>query len=301
MSNKFQKQTASVAPDAEEKPPVTESTEVKEPVIQEGAEITEGTDQGGEPESSSPTAEELAAQEEAKKLEDERLAAEQLAREEEERKQAQAEETARLEAEQAEAKRLEEEQATQRRLAEEQAEAKRLADEKAAAETAALNAANSSVLTAGVSTNALDGGLPARAVSFRERLFAYMKEMAPGQAIDPVVGGRQQASFYSLVLAAFNDSDIKTFIACMEILKAAVAANRANDQVFSPRYALRFAANFAGGSDAMKSWTYLWTILHAVTSTDAKQQMRQIDWTVALGQLTDEKRTRVQQYFSERS
>lgn len=288
MSNKFQKQAAPVA---EEKPPVTESTEVKEPIVQEGAAGTENGEQGGEPESSSPTAEELAAQEEAKKLEDERLAAEQLAREEEERKQAQAEETARLEAEQAEAKRLEAEQA----------EAKRLADEKAAAETAALNAANSSVLTAGVSTNALDGGLPARAVSFRERLFAYMKEMAPGQAIDPVVGGRQQASFYGLVLSAFNDSDIKTFIACMEILKAAVASNRANDQVFSPRYALRFAANFAGGSDAMKSWTYLWTILHAVTSTDAKQQMRQIDWTVALGQLTDEKRTRVQQYFSERS
>lgn len=295
MSNKFQKQAAPAAPDAEEKPPVTESTEVKEPIVQEGTEGTENGEQGGEPESSSPTAEELAAQEEAKKLEDERLAAEQLAREEEERKQAQAEETARLEAEQAEAKRLEEEQATQRRLAEEQAEAKRLA------ETAALNAANSSVLTAGVSTNALDGGLPARAVSFRERLFAYMKEMAPGQAIDPVVGGRQQASFYGLVLSAFNDSDIKTFIACMEILKAAVAANRANDQVFSPRYALRFAANFAGGSDAMRSWSYLWTILHAVTSTDAKQQMRQIDWTVALGQLTDEKRTRVQQYFSERS
>lgn len=283
MSNKFPKTPAASEQPVEEKPPVTEGTELQESLG--------GEQEGGEPESSTPTAEELAAQAEAEKLEAERLAAEQAAREEEERKQAEAVEAARLEAEQAEAK----------RLAEEQAETKRLADEKAAADAAALNAANSSVLTAGVSTNALDGGLPARAVSFRERLFAYMKEMAPGQAIDPVVGGRQQASFYSLVLAAFNDSDIKTFIACMEILKAAVAANRANDQVFSPRYALRFAANFAGGSDAMKSWTYLWTILHAVTSTDAKQQMRQIDWTVALGQLTDEKRTRVQQYFSERS
>lgn len=283
MSNKFPKTPAVSEQPVEEKPPVTESTELQESLG--------GEQEGDAPDSSTPTAEELAAKAEADKAEADRLAAEQAAREEEERKRAEAEETARLEAEQAEAK----------RLAEEQAETKRLADEKATADAAALNAANSSVLTAGVSTNALDGGLPARAVSFRERLFAYMKEMAPGQAIDPVVGGRQQASFYNLVLAAFNDSDIKTFIACMEILKAAVAANRANDQVFSPRYALRFAANFAGGSDAMKSWTYLWTILHAVTSTDAKQQMRQIDWTVALGQLTDEKRTRVQQYFSERS
>lgn len=273
MSNKFPKTPAVSEQPVEEKLPVTEGIELQESLG--------GDQEGGEPDPSSPTAEELAAKAEADKAEADRLAAEQAAREEEERKQAEAVEAARLEAE--------------------QAEAQRLADEKAAADAAALNAANSSVLTAGVSTNALDGGLPVRAVSFRERLFAYMKEMAPGQAIDPVVGGRQQASFYNLVLAAFNDSDIKTFIACMEILKAAVAANRANDQVFSPRYALRFAANFAGGSDAMKSWTYLWTILHAVTSTDAKQQMRQIDWTVALGQLTDEKRTRVQQYFSERS
>lgn len=288
-NNKFQ-QTTKSAPVADEvKDPeiVTDTnTEVKDPV--EGSETgaTEkdpaaGTDSGEGGESDLAAQQAQAAAEEAARLEAERLA-----------------EEARATAEAAEAARIAEEN---RIAAEAAAEQERLAAEAEALKAQALAASNSSVLTAGVSTSALDGGLPIRAVSFRDRLFAYMKEMAPGQAIDPVVGGRAQASFYNLILSAFKDSDIKTFMACMEVLKATIAANRENHQVFSPRYATRFAANFAGGADAMKSWTYLWTILHAVTGPDARLQMRQIDWSVALGQLTDEQRTRVQQYFSERS
>jgi hypothetical protein len=273
-NNKFQ-QTTKPAPVAEE---------VKDPVEGSETSVTEkdpATDTGSDTDNKVDLAAQQAQAEEA------RLEAERLTEE------------ARIAAEAAEAARIAEEN----RVAAEAAakEQERLNAEAEALKTQALNTANNTVLTAAVSTNALDGGLPVRAVSFRERLFAYMEEMAPGKAIDPVVGGRVQASFYNLVLSAFKDSDVKTFMACMEILKAAVASNRESHQVFSPRYATRFAANFAGGADAMRSWTYLWAILHAVSSSDAKLQMRQIDWTVALGQLTDEQRVRVQQYFSERS
>lgn len=157
-----------------------------------------------------------------------------------------------------------------------------------------------SVLTAAVSESKADGGLPIRAIAFRDALNDYMVAMSPSVRIDPVEGGRRQARFYTLVLSAIKDSDPITFMASMEVLIATIRENSGNGQVFNIRYATRFSSQFSGGQDQRKAWEFLWVVLHAAASPEPKRQLAEIDWSIAFQSLADEYRVRLQQWLRER-
>lgn len=151
-----------------------------------------------------------------------------------------------------------------------------------------------SVKTASASVSALDGGLPARAIGFRDYLDRYITEMAPGTSIDPVVGGKRQQAFFNTVINLVKDPDVKVFMAAMEVLVTYIKQNSGDRGVFNMRYANRFAANFGGGKDQAKQWVYLWTILFAVSSDNPKARLAEIDWAVALRQLDESSKVRLQ-------
>lgn len=151
-----------------------------------------------------------------------------------------------------------------------------------------------SIKTATASVSALDGGLPARAIGFRDYLDRYIAEMAPGISIDPVIGGKRQQAFFNTVINLVKDPDVKVFMAAMEVLVTYIKQNSGDRGVFNMRYANRFASNFGGGKDQSKQWVYLWTILFAVSSDNPKARLAEIDWAVALRQLDESSKVRLQ-------